>query len=439
MVKKNLAFEVESSSLVLLALATVMFARVITAIGVPAVFNFLHFAFFAIIFLLILPKVRHNVSIELLVGILALLTVMTLSAFVNSAGVINVVMDFLLLAEPFLVLLAIVVTHWSRLNLKRFRFWLFIFALIHTIFSFYQGLILRVIPDDLKGVFIHQMNGHHVGRAVALSAAVYFFVDFPTRSTWQRIAFTAASTAVVILSDAKQVIIVFLATLLLMSVLKLKDIRKFLLYLVIVVTTVGFLFWSANTIFPALKSWTNLDQNIRGLELKFSVFQIITAHYNSPLNWLLGLGPGHTVGRLGWLLPEYSKYLEPLGATMSPVTEIVWDISQKPGSITNASTGSSMWSLLFSWAGVWGDLGLLGLGAYMYLWFIVWWRFCLDDLSKFLHLNPIIFGCIFAWIEEPGYMLFLASLIGLRWQEYRSEAGSDIINSIREFELPEAL
>lgn len=281
---------------------------------------------------------------------------------------INVVLDFLLLAEPFLVLLAIVGICWENITTRQFRGWLFVFSLIHVFFAWFQRLVLGFNGDDVKGIFLSQGNGHHVGGAVALSAAVYFFVNFPTRSTWQRIAFSSAAIATVIFSDAKQVILVFLISLSLMSLLKLKDVGKALLYLAIVVATIGFLLWAADNVFPALKSWTNLDQNRRGLELKFSVFQIIAARYDSPLNWLLGLGPGHTVGRLGWLLPEYSEYLQPLGATMSTVTEIIWDISQKPGSITNASTGSSMWSLLFSWAGVWGDLGFLGLGTYLYLW-----------------------------------------------------------------------
>lgn len=422
MTNKSLVLELESSSLVILVLGSAFFSRVITAIGLPGVVNFLHFAFILIAINLILPKICNRVSAEFLIGSLVLLGVITFSATLNGAGAINVVLDFLLLVEPFLLLLIIASTCWSSVNTKRFRLWLFIFALLHVIFAWLQRLALGLSGDDVKGVMLNQGNGHHVGGAVALSAAVYFFTDFPTRSNWQRIAFAVAATAAVIFADAKQVILVFLLSLLIMSLLKLKDIKKAFLYVAIIVAAVGFLFLAADTVFPALKSWTNLDQNRKGLELKFSVFQILSAHYSSPLNWLVGLGPGHTIGRLGWLLPEYSNFLQPLGATTSPVTQLIWDISQKPGSITNASTGSSIWSLLFSWAGIWGDLGFLGLGAYLYLWFVTWRRICLDDLSKFLLLNPIIFGCIFAWLEEPGYMLFIAALIGLRWHEYQSRS-----------------
>jgi hypothetical protein len=32
-------------------------------------------------------------------------------------------------------------------------------------------------------------------------------------------------------------------------------------------------------------------------------------------------------------------------------------------------------------------------------------------------LSVLLFGLIFTQMEEPGYMLTVASLIGLRWQE----------------------
>ena len=78
-----------------------------------------------------------------------------------------------------------------------------------------------------------------------------------------------------------------------------------------------------------------------------------------------------------------------------------------------------MFALTFSWAGIWGDLGLLGLGVYLYLWFLVWQQLCLDNISKLLLLNSLVLGAIFSWLEEPSYMLFIVSLIGLQWHESR--------------------
>ena len=81
-----------------------------------------------------------------------------------------------------------------------------------------------------------------------------------------------------------------------------------------------------------------------------------------------------------------------------------------------------MFSPLFGWAGIWGDLGLLGLGAYFYLAFLVWKYICVIDLSKYLMLTVFVFGLIFSQLEEPGYTLFVASMIGLSWQEHSSKS-----------------
>jgi hypothetical protein len=92
--------------------------------------------------------------------------------------------------------------------------------------------------------------------------------------------------------------------------------------------------------------------------------------------------------------------------------------------MSNSVTGSSIFSLMFSWAGIWGDLGLLGLGAYLLIWSRVWRRVCLDDLSRFFVINVFVYGLVFAWLEEPCYMLLVVSFLGIRWQELSLEAGT---------------
>ena len=115
------------------------------------------------------------------------------------------------------------------------------------------------------------------------------------------------------------------------------------------------------------------------------------------------------------MLKEYEDLLTPLGSTRHPASSAVWAAA----AASWLGNQSSMFSPLFGWAGIWGDLGFLGLGAYLYLSFIVWHKLCLDDFSKFLLLSVFVFGLIFSQIEEPGYMLTVACLIGLRWQEHR--------------------
>ncbi|MGI8500664.1 MAG: hypothetical protein ACR2LR_05930, partial [Hassallia sp.] len=158
--------------------------------------------------------------------------------------------------------------------------------------------------------------------------------------------------------------------------------------------------------------------------IKFAAFRLIPSYYKTPLNWLLGLGPGHSASRLGgWVLRDYAKMLIPLGATVHPVTADIWQA-------INASylpQESTVYFPLFTWVGIWGDLGFVGLGAYLYLCSIVWCRICADDFSKFLLLSTAAFGLILTQVEEPGHVLTVACLLGLQWHERQLRVRSRII------------
>jgi hypothetical protein len=408
-----------------------MFPRLLTTVGAPKVINFLHFAFVPIVFGLVYPKIQPY-SLRLLWITFALLGAITLSAFVNASGIANIVLDYLLLAEPFLFLIAIVSIPWSQASINRFRLWLLLFAFVNVGMAYYQWFVLGEINDGVKGIYVDQGAGHHIAGAVALSAAIYFLVDFPpVGSRWLRVALGVAVAAsfvpVVVFTDAKQAILAFLLALPIMILLtllnfsKTNNITKIFVYMVVTVVMVGVTIHLGNTVLPGIKNWTsNIDLSREGLEQKFSIFSLLAQHYTSPVSWLVGLGPGHTVGRLGLMMPDYGTYLRPWGVTTSDIVQEVRRVKEA-NYVTNSKTGSSVWSLTFTWAGVWGDLGLLGLGTYLSLWFVVLRRFCLDDLSRFLVITILVFGVVFDWIEEPGYVLFIMALIGLRWQERRSK------------------
>lgn len=423
-----LAYTVKTSSLVMFGLATAFFPRLIAAVGVPSVVNFIHFACISLISGLTLPQIRTKLRIDIskviLLGLFTLLVLITASAYLNNAGFINIVIDFLLLAEPFMLLIAIIGIRMSSADVEKMRFWLMVFAFANVLLALVQYFVLglRFNPDDIKGVFLNQGAGHHVGGAVSMTAAVYFFVDSKIRSIWIRTLGTVAFMSQVYpLSDSKQVIAVFVASLVILSFTKFKSVAKALQYLTLTLVVVSTVLWVATNVLKLY--WVKLDLIQSGFIQKLSVFSVFALSYHSPLNWLLGLGPGHTIGRLGLLLPDYYEYFQPLGATISPVTEAV----QQAGAANwqSAVSGSSMWSLTFSWAGIWGDLGLLGLVTYLCLWFFVWYRLCLDDLSKFFVITILMFGAIFNWIEEPGYMLFVVSILGMRWQEHQNKIEKD--------------
>jgi hypothetical protein len=408
--------------LVLFALAIVLFSRILEVAGAPSLINFVHFALVPITLglasFMVGPELR-----AILAGLCAVLAVILLSALINGAGAINVALEFLLLAEPFMLLGAIVSVPWSSSSIRRFRYWLLAFTAANVLFIYFQRFVQGLTDDGVQGIFVDMGGGAHAASAIALVAAVYFFARLGVRSLILRVALVLVCAATVVFTDSKQLLIVFTISVFALALTKWRQLGYILRYLALLGLLLAITVWMAATFFPAIATWADSTKFIVGFEQKLTVFPLIASFYDSPLNVLFGLGPGHTVGRLGYLLPDYYQYLGPLGATTSPVTEAVWQANQAHW-ISNSVTGSSMWSLLFSWAGIWGDLGLLGLGVYLCFWWWVWRRLCPTDVSRFFLISILVLGAIFAWLEEPPFMLFIASLIGLEWQEHQSRLGT---------------
>lgn len=434
--RKNRGF-IKSSTLLLIAFATVFFPRLLDSAGFPAVVNFIHFAIVPLAsgFILFQTQTKNRnqifISKALLSGLTILLGVTITSALVNNAGVINAFLEFTLLAEPFLFLLAIVCIPIVQTSFTQFRVWIIRFACFHIFLALAQKILLAIgilrattmsIPEDnIQGVFYLSGGGHVVGASVSISFALYYLTSVKSSPLWFRVSVFLAAFLQLLFADAKQVLLACLVSWFILILFNLKDIKATIQYLVAAIIIVFVLLWCMQNleIFRAFNTWVRPE--IYGPDgeatiLKTASIRIICSHYTSPLNWLFGLGPGHTVGRLGgWMLPKYWNLLEPLGATVHPVSQEVWDTVWASW----LGPSSSMFSPLFGWVGIWGDLGLLGLGAYLYLSLLIWHKLCLDDLSRFFVLTIFVFGFIFSQLEEPGYMMFVAALISLKWQENR--------------------
>jgi hypothetical protein len=426
---------IKNSLLIPLAFATAFFPRILYSFGFPSFINFFHFIIvplacsIVIIKTKIKDKKQISLSQTLLAALFILLGVMTASAFLNRAGVINIFLSWMLFGEPFLFLLAIICIAIAPETLKRIRTWILRFGFLHLFLAFIQYFLLsigrplpaRVLvagPDSIQGVFFASGSGHVVGVSVSMAFGLYYFVSAKTAPLWLRVSVFLAAFYHLLIADAKQVLLVWLIAWLILILMKLKDIRATIQYLIAAILIGYALYWCLQNleIFSAFKVWMRPElYGPDGLatQLKLAPLRIIISFYQSPLNWLLGLGPGHTVGRLGgWMLKDYSALLNPLGATIHPASQAVWEAWGKLSWLD-----SSFFAPFWGWAGIWGDLGFLGLGAYLYLASIVWHRLCLDDYSKFQMLTVMIFGLIFTQMEEPGYMLCIACLIGLRWHE----------------------
>jgi hypothetical protein len=420
---------VTNLGLTLFGLGTAIFARVFAALKIPSAINFLHFFTipFACASVLINSRSKNRkqlaLSKSLLLSLFLLLLVVIASALINQAGIINAVLDYLLLAEPFILILTIVSIPMTADTCQYFRDWILRAALINTLFAYVQKYIFHMEKlygeeDNIKGIFIGQGSGHVIGGSVAMTFAIYYCVNAKSKPLWFRIAILLVCLNQIVISDTKQVLLSFIVGYVILYCVNFKDFRRAILYLIVGVVFLVLFYWAIYNFefLSAYKTWIRPEiygPDGEATQLKFATFRIVPHYFQSPLNWWLGLGPGHTVGRLGgWMLATYWDLLAPLGATIHPASKEIWT------AVANSWLGnqSSMFSPLFGWAGIWGDLGLLGLVTYFYMAILVWCKVCVTDISKYLMLTVFVFGTIFSQLEEPGYMLIVASLIGLDWQ-----------------------
>ena len=419
--------------IVLLTFCSVFFARVLEHAGAPAPINFLHFVTVPFACGVVLAKSRlkdpRQITIvqQLLIGLFILLTITLISAILNDAGIINAVLSFMLLGEPFIFLMTIIAVPMPHDSFKMFQTWIRRFCLFHIVYALAQRYILRfdlvhtgMEPEDnIQGVFFLSGAGHVVGTSVSLSFGLYYLMNCKDVPILFRVFVALAAFTQMLAADGKQVLLALLLAWILLIVLELGDIIKVIQYAAgAAIVGLGGL-WAIENVpaFGAFGVW--LRPEIFGADgeatlLKTAAFRIVPTYYESALNWVFGLGPGHTVGRLGgWMLHIYSDLLDPLGSTRHEASKAVWRAVGESW----LGGSSSLFSPLFGWAGIWGDLGLAGLAAYFFLAYTVWRYICKDDCSKILVLSIFVFGLIFSQLEEPGYMLTIAAILGLRWHE----------------------
>lgn len=432
---------ISTTVLLLISFSTVFFPRLLDTAGAPSTINFAHFLVVPCCFAIglgsahVIPQKQASTIQRLLTLLFILLIIEFASALINSAGAINSVLSFSLLAEPIIFLISLLSANSTDTKFEIFRNWIIGFSVFHIFLSLLQWMLLNVglmqvgelgvIQDNIQGVFYLSGSGHVVAATVSMYFGIYYYISARTydKARSSRIVLSvlilAAAFLQLLVADAKQVILVLLVAWGLLALTKFKDAIKLLKYVTLIALFLTAFIWCMNnlTLFRAFGIWLRPD--IYGSDgaarlLKFASFRIINEYSVSPLNWLFGIGPGHTVGRLGgWMLPKYEDLLLPLGATIHPASERVWNAVWS----TWIGSQSSMFSPLFGWAGIWGDLGALGLITYVSIGVTVWKNLCDDDFSRFILLTMIVHGFIFSQLEEPGFMIYSATLIFLRWRE----------------------
>lgn len=427
-----------------LAVASVIasvFSRLIVSWGIaPGFLNFFHFplammaAFLAVI-------VRKNVtgilSHRVLMGVVSLGVLTILSWLAGGGEIFKPILDWLLFVEPFLVIYAVVktapITKYSMLSKVAFGL-----ALIQVPFALWQAATLG-LGDVVQGTLVGHGAGHHIAGAIALMgvlAVVAALLSGETRKGLdvRLLILTVPLFAVSILSDAKQTVVAFIPSLaiLLWTCGKI-GIRTLVLggFLGLIITVAGYLY-------RPLRMATDLDLVLAGLGGKILSYQIISEKMmESPLSFLVGLGPGNSVSRTALAAQEgYIRSL-PGGLVdlqLSPITSEI--LSTTSGFYLFAS--SSVWSGVSSWLGLFGDLGLIGVGIYAWLLWTVWkalgkrrsaWAYT----GKAVLVMGVALGFMFSWLETPEFTLpwALYMAVGLVSQTHENTAHPQSLPSAR--------
>lgn len=426
---------ISNINLILFAFCTVFYARIFcTLTSAPSILTHAHFVVIPLVLLIILVTTgtKDSQQIKLIYSFLLALSLFFMailaSALWNKTGFVNGIVSFMMLGEPIMFLLAIVSIPMSSTSLTKVKKWLTWSVVINFLLAAVQKPLINMGllyaegfngTDGCGGVFFVSGAGNYVSASVSLAFAAYFLVNEKKVALWVRITMLLAAFWQILFSDSKQLVFAYLAAWLLLVVFNSQDLGK-TLKLLLSILIVGLTFyWCVQNLemFSAYKSWARPELYQADGEAwyaKFYSVKAIIAEFQSPLDWLFGLGPGHTVSRLGaWFLNDYWSLLGSLGATKSSIGPDA-RIFIKNFWLTS---GSSMFSPIFGWAGIWGDLGVLGLGAYLFLTYLVWQYFGLNNAIKIILLSILVLGFIFTQMEEPGYMLSIAMIIGLNWQE----------------------
>ncbi|BAZ83342.1 hypothetical protein NIES73_46290 [Sphaerospermopsis kisseleviana NIES-73] len=435
--KPNSKGLINNTTLIIFAFSTVFYSRIFCSITrAPSILNLAHFAIVPLVLGVVLftsrAKDRKQISTvySCIFGLFIFLVAVLASALWNNTGLINAIVSFMMLGEPFMFLLAIVCIPMSAKSITRIKKWLIWSAVINFVLAAVQKPLIDAGilyangfngTDGCGGVFFISGAGNYVSASVSVAFALYFFTNEKTVPLWIRIMVIIAAFWQILFSDSKQIVLAYLVAWGLLILVNLKDIGK-TIRLLIAITIFGYVFlWCVQNLeaFAAFTSWARPE--LYGADgeawyTKFYSLRSILSHYQSSLDWLFGLGPGHTVSRLGaWFLKDYWSILGPLGATTSPIGQEAMEFCGNSW----LCSGSTFFMPIFGWAGIWGDLGLLGVGTYLFLGYLTWQHFGLDDSLKITLLTVFVLGFIFTQMEEPGFMLFITFILGIAWQERR--------------------
>ncbi|MBI3892477.1 MAG: hypothetical protein HY303_13215 [Candidatus Wallbacteria bacterium] len=408
-----------SGWLPVLMVSLTFLSRPMSAAGVPSVVNFLHFLVCPPMLLLLARWDRLPKDCRRLLGLSGLLFVeIVLSAALNGAGIINVVLLAVMLLEPFLLLAVFSAGIWTEQAISRFERVFFGCFALNLAMALGQWALLGLRNDEVTGLFLEMGAGAHLSGAFALLPAAFILARRDRGTKAMRVLPMALALGVIKACDSKQVLAAFILGMLLATLGQLGFTRirpRVILAAILLVVSAQI---ALPVYSPMFRHVFSEDTMLLVLRLKLVGPAIIAREITNPLQYVFGIGPGHGFSRLAWLAPVYREYLEPLGLTESNVFDKVFFISDNFW-LSSHAQGSSAFSPLHSYGATLGDLGWCGLALYLATWGLVW-RMCADSwIERAVLATALVLGVTFMWLEEPPFILCVTGCLGMGWQRRR--------------------
>ena len=394
-----------SSKICFFVILSIVSTRLLTYIGFPPLINFLNFPLALIVFFIHTEKIK-NVDNTLFYLIISLVFLIIASGLINGMGIINILLQILLYTSFFLIFISLISTEWDEDNILFFQKGLASIFIVNIIFSYYQIFIKGLRHDAVHGIALNLGTAAHLNGAICLISFLFFIFYSEKKKISYIVAFS--SLPIIYFSDAKQIFLVVGLSWVTTLITNFKIQRSFLKeFLLLILGILIFYLLITNNFIP-VRDFANI---MTGFEHKFDVLNMILEKATLG-QFFYGMGPGQTISRLATESYIYYNILESWGFVHSKFTETLVTIDYMNYSIS----GSSFFSMKFSWAGIFGDTGIVGMIIYFLILIRINYKYSLDKIQKFIIISFVYYGLTFTWLEEPIFMILYLSFFGFIWQ-----------------------
>ena len=410
------------NNIIFLITVSFLFTRVLVFVGLPSSINHIHYLliFMSYLWSLAFIKDSQNISLNKLIFLFVLFILV--STLYNKISKFNFIIYTLIILEPFFYYIFLIRVKLSLIDQKFIKKIIILFSSMNTLICYIQYFIFNLKHDDVQGLFVNLGAGHHVAGFVATLTATYVF--FLTKmNNYIKFIIILILVSVNLFSDAKQVVLSFVIALFIFYLIKFFK-TKNITYILKILFNTGlmiiliYILYSINKVYFSPYFSKNIDEIKEGLDLKFSIFELFKYYHYSYLNNFFGLGPGQTTSRLALMIPDYQNFLF-FNFSINELTNIIW-IFQQSNYTTATSTGSSLFAPFFFWGGIYGDIGAAGVLIYLFLWQQILKLNEYDEYCIFLVILVLLKGIVFNWPEEPPFILFIVSLLAIRFYEIKN-------------------